>query len=148
HDPGRVRGLAVADPTHGPPKGSDSREAPGPSVRRPDNRGLVDRWVEAISDTSYVPLNRGELRGYLGNLVARLTDAMAAPEFDDAAVRDIGASMVAAHFTGAESLASTITVLGPALAEADDEHIRERSLAALGELASGYADALRQRTLA
>jgi diguanylate cyclase (GGDEF)-like protein/PAS domain S-box-containing protein len=115
---------------------------------RPDNRGLVDRWVDAISGTSYVPLNRGELRGYLGNLAARLTKAMAAPTLDDTAVRDIGASMVAAHFTGVESLASTIAVLGPALAEADDPVIREHWLAALGELASGYADALRQRTLA
>jgi len=113
----------------------------------PDNRGLVDRWVEAISGTSYVPLNRGELRGYLGNLVARLTKAMAAPTLDAAAVRDIGASMVAAHFTGVESLALTITVLGQALAEAQDPLIRERWLAALAELASGYADALRQRTL-
>ncbi|HEU0237685.1 MAG TPA: EAL domain-containing protein [Micromonosporaceae bacterium] len=121
---------------------------PAQAASRSAGSGLVDRWVEAISDTSYVPLNRGELRGYLGNLAARLIDAITADDFNDAAIRDIGASMVAAHFTGAESLASTITVLGPTLSEAPEPRIRERWLAAVGELASGYADALRQRTLA
>jgi diguanylate cyclase (GGDEF)-like protein/PAS domain S-box-containing protein len=123
-----------------------SADATRPSTR-PSHAGLVERWVEAVSGTSYVPLNRGELRAYIGNLAARLTEALTAKEFDDAGVRDIGASMVAAHFTGPESLASTITVLGKEFSGSSDPVLRTRWLDAVAALASGYADALRQRTL-
>jgi diguanylate cyclase (GGDEF)-like protein/PAS domain S-box-containing protein len=118
-----------------------------PPIGRPGHAGLVERWVDAVSGTSYVPLNRGELRAYLGNLAARLTQAMIADPLDESAVRDIGASMVAAHFTGPESLASTITVLGSEFGEGTEPRLRERWLPTVAALAAGYADALRQRTL-
>ncbi|HZD98467.1 MAG TPA: EAL domain-containing protein [Micromonosporaceae bacterium] len=122
---------------------TDSR----PPIARPSHAGLVERWVEAVSGTSYVPLNRGELRAYLGNLAARLTEAMTGDHLDETAIRDIGASMVAAHFTGPESLASTITVLGGEFDKSTEAGAHERWLPAIAALAAGYADALRQRTL-
>jgi diguanylate cyclase (GGDEF)-like protein/PAS domain S-box-containing protein len=120
---------------------------PGSRGIRHSHENLVRRWVEAIVGTSYVPLNRSELRGYLDGLATRLTDALRADEFDVAVAREIGAMMVAAHFTAPESLEFTLQVLGEEFHAAPEILIRSRALPTLAALAAGYAQGLRDRTL-
>jgi diguanylate cyclase (GGDEF)-like protein/PAS domain S-box-containing protein len=122
----------------------------GPHIddSRSRRTALVQRWVQAIAGTSYVPLNRNELRHYLSELVNRLSEALRADAWNPAAVGDVGAAMVQAHFTAPESLAHTLTVLGEAFTTSTTERVRDRALPAISAFASGYADALRQVTLA
>jgi len=114
---------------------------------RPSATNLARRWAEAISGTSYVPLNRRELREYLDNLTARLSIAVRAVDLEAAVVREIGAAMVAAHFTGPASLERTLRVLGDEMTTSAEPIIRDRAFSVLAAFAAGYADALRTRTL-
>jgi diguanylate cyclase (GGDEF)-like protein/PAS domain S-box-containing protein len=114
----------------------------------PDAGRVAQRWADAIAGTSYVDMNHDELRGYLDGLAGALTRAVGGAELDTAAARRIGVAMVTAHFTQPESLRRTLDVLGDELARDADPVVRDRVLPALASLAAGYAEALRDRTLA
>ncbi|HEY2795257.1 MAG TPA: hypothetical protein VGJ28_23055, partial [Micromonosporaceae bacterium] len=114
--------------------------------RRRRTTNLARRWAEAIRGTSYVPLNRRELDDYLDDLTSGLSRAVRAPELDIAAIREIGATMVGAHFTGPESLERTLTVLGEEMTLSAEPLLQERALPTLSALATGFAEALRTRT--
>ncbi|HEY1486686.1 MAG TPA: EAL domain-containing protein [Micromonosporaceae bacterium] len=120
---------------------------PGRPPRRSKSTNLARRWAEAIRGTSYVPLNRRELRDYLDDLTAWLSQAVRASELDVATIREVGAAMVGAHFTGLESLERTLQVLGEELTTSTEPLLRDRSLPVLSAFATGFAEALRTRTL-
>jgi diguanylate cyclase (GGDEF)-like protein/PAS domain S-box-containing protein len=120
--------------------------SPSP-VSRPTPTNLARRWAQAIGGTSYVSLNRQELRDYLDELTFRLSITVRSPELDLAVIRQIGGAMVTTHFTTPISLERTLTVLGEEMTTSDAPIVRERSLPVLAAFASGYIDALRTRTL-
>ncbi len=118
---------------------------PEPVDRLPTD--LSRRWTQAIGGTSYVPLNRKEMRAYLDDLTHRLSVTVRAPRLDLGAIREIGAAMVARHFTEPMSLERTLVVLGQEMHGSDAPIVRERATPVLAAFAAGYTDALRAQTL-
>ncbi|MGH3931277.1 MAG: putative bifunctional diguanylate cyclase/phosphodiesterase [Pseudonocardiaceae bacterium] len=110
-------------------------------------------WANAVAGTSYVSMGRDELTRHLLGLTHRLVDAALAAEFDPSVAHRVGAELVAAHFTGTETLGETLALITerlPGLLE--DMTTRCPDLAARiarlsGNIAAGYAGALRERTL-
>jgi diguanylate cyclase (GGDEF)-like protein/PAS domain S-box-containing protein len=112
-----------------------ARAQSAPSAER-----LARAWARAINGTSYVPMSKKELQTYLTGLASRVITAVTAETFEPTIGYDVGASLVKAHFTQPASLDRTVCVL--------TEQLGDRSLALQGALAAGYAQALRERTLA
>ncbi|HKS51207.1 MAG TPA: EAL domain-containing protein [Pseudonocardiaceae bacterium] len=117
-----------------------------------DHEAFARRWAEAIVGTSYVSMGRRVLAEHLLGLTQRLIDAALAEEFDASAGRQIGVDMVAAHFTGTETLRGTLALISEELPgllgsipHCADVARRVAQLAA--SMAAGYADALRERSL-
>jgi diguanylate cyclase (GGDEF)-like protein/PAS domain S-box-containing protein len=129
-------------------RGQPVRRDPAVPAARPadDVDALADAWTSAIIGTSFVAMGLDEIRAYLGGLAGRLLRALAAPEFDAAAPRVVGESLVAAHFTDPRSLERTIAALEAHLPGAADRAPGDRLGRTLAAVASGYAAALRERT--
>ncbi|MGH3978373.1 MAG: putative bifunctional diguanylate cyclase/phosphodiesterase [Pseudonocardiaceae bacterium] len=108
--------------------------------------GMIDaaefarRWSRAVVGTSYVPLTHRELGALLEEFAAELLDALAGEPFNAEPAAGVGARMVAAHFTGTETLRRTVELLATELGPG-------RRVAALqGALTAGFARELRERT--
>jgi diguanylate cyclase (GGDEF)-like protein/PAS domain S-box-containing protein len=117
-----------------------------------DHEEFARRWAEAIVGTSYVSMGRRVLAEHLLGLTQQLVDAALAVEFDPSAGRQVGADMVAAHFTGTETLRGTLALISQELPgllgsipDCADVARRVAQLAAC--MAAGYAAALRERSL-
>jgi diguanylate cyclase (GGDEF)-like protein/PAS domain S-box-containing protein len=112
---------------------------------------FVRRWAEVIVDTSHVAMGRRVLARHLLGLTQQLVDAVLAAEFDRSVGRQVGAQMVAAHFTGNETLAETLALISEGLPEllkaSRDLDVAGRVARLVGSMAAGYADALRARSL-
>jgi diguanylate cyclase (GGDEF)-like protein/PAS domain S-box-containing protein len=118
-----------------------SKSQPGDRTQSaPSAERLARAWARAINGTSYVPMSKKELQTYLTGLASQLIIAVTAETFEPSIGYDVGASLVKAHFTQPASLDRTVCVL--------TEHLGDRALALQGALAAGYAQALRERTLA
>ncbi|MCP2259348.1 PAS domain S-box-containing protein/diguanylate cyclase (GGDEF) domain-containing protein [Streptoalloteichus tenebrarius] len=116
--------------------------------------GLAAAWAEAVAGTSYVSMSRSEIEQHLAGLTRQLVTALLAEPFDPTPARQVGAAMVAAHFTGTETLNRTVALLATELParlglfrDGCQGPVVERVAAVQGALAAGYAEALRQRTL-
>ncbi len=117
-----------------------------------DREAFARRWAEAIVGTSYVSMGRGGLAKHLLGLTHQLVDGALATEFDPSVGRRVGAEMVAAHFTGTETLSKTLALiaegfpdlLGSAPLRID---VAGRVAQLTGSLAAGYANTLRERSL-
>src|SRR5687767_8285420 len=109
---------------------------------------LAQHWARAIAWTSFVSMTSGELAVHLAEPATRLLDALNAEKADPRPAQEIGAGLVAAHFTQPASLDRTLVVLDKHLG-AYAESIGKGSRLGLlqGALAAGYAQALRERTL-
>jgi diguanylate cyclase (GGDEF)-like protein/PAS domain S-box-containing protein len=92
-------------------------------------------------------MSRHALHAYLLVLAGSLLDAVAAEKFDSSASADVGAALVAAHFTEVAALQRTVTVLGEQLGSCSGARAG-RLMDVVGALTAGYAQALRDRTLA
>jgi PAS domain S-box-containing protein len=117
-----------------------------------DREVFAQRWAEAIAGTSYVSMGRRGLTAHLLQLTHQLAEAALAAEFDPSVGQRIGADMVAAHFTGTETLGKTVAVIADQLPGVLDEappglDIASRVAQLTGEMAAGYANALRERSL-
>lgn len=125
-----------------------------PSPGRPEHNTaaaatLAESWANAVIGTSYVSMNRDELLSHLHTASERLIAALASEPFDVGVAREVGASLVDAHFTDSATLRDSVAVLGllPSVLGADADDPRHERLRWLqGALAEGYADALRDRT--
>jgi diguanylate cyclase (GGDEF)-like protein/PAS domain S-box-containing protein len=107
-------------------------------------------WAEAITGTSYVPLSVAEVEEHLRGLTDLLTHALFSEPFAPAPSAQVGAALVAAHFTGTDALGRTVAVLGEGLLAhlgIDTPELRVRLAGLQGALAAGYAQALQERTL-
>ena len=109
---------------------------------------LAQHWARAIAWTSFVSMTTGELAVHLAGPATRLLDALAAEKPDPRPAHEIGAGLVAAHFTQPASLDRTLVVLDEQLGAYAESIGRGARLGLLqGALAAGYAEALRERTL-
>jgi diguanylate cyclase (GGDEF)-like protein len=107
-------------------------------------------WAKAVSGTSYLPMTQAQLEALLQRLTERLAVALRAEPFDLRIGQQVGAELVAAHIASAEGLGRTIEVIQLRLVRdlglvADD--MDDRMARLLATVATGYARALRDRTL-
>jgi diguanylate cyclase (GGDEF)-like protein/PAS domain S-box-containing protein len=117
-----------------------------------DHEEFARHWAEAIVGTSYVPIGRRVLAGHLLGLTQRLVEAVLAVEFDPSVGRQVGIDMVAAHFTGTETLRETLALITeglPGLLGSAPPGVDATGRVAqlVASLAAGYAGALRERSL-
>nr|QEO74016.1 diguanylate cyclase [uncultured bacterium] len=117
-----------------------------------DREVFAQRWAAAIAGTSYVSMGRRGLTAHLLQLTHQLAEAALAAEFDPSVGQRIGADMVAAHFTGTETLGKTVAVITEQLPDVLDEaspglDVTSRVAQLTGNMAAGYANALRERSL-
>jgi diguanylate cyclase (GGDEF)-like protein/PAS domain S-box-containing protein len=109
---------------------------------------LAQHWARAIAWTSFVSMTSGELAVHLTGPATRLLDALIAEKSDPQPAHEVGAGLVAAHFTQPASLDRTLVVLDEQLGEYAESLGKGSRLGLLqGALAAGYAQALRERTL-
>jgi diguanylate cyclase (GGDEF)-like protein/PAS domain S-box-containing protein len=109
-------------------------------------------WADVIVGTNYVSRGREELTAYLLGLTHHLVDAALAPEFDPSVAHQVGADLVAAHFTGTETLGETLALITERLADlldglTESPEMPARIARLVGNIATGYASALREWTL-
>ncbi|MGH3713881.1 MAG: putative bifunctional diguanylate cyclase/phosphodiesterase [Micromonosporaceae bacterium] len=120
-------------------------------------RRFAQDWARVVVGTSYIPMSATELRDFLAHLADRLADALLADPFTERPGHEIGRALVEAHFTNPLTLGRTIDVLGsrfvaglesPVPGEAVGPDLALRLASLQGAVAAGYAEALRDRTLA
>ncbi|MDQ4011354.1 MAG: EAL domain-containing protein [Actinomycetota bacterium] len=120
-------------------------------MTHPDHEAFAQRWAETIVGTSYVPIGRRALAKHLLGLTPRLVEATLAAEFDASIGHQIGVDMVAAHFTGTETLSKTLALIAeelPGLLDCPPGlNVASRIAQLVGSMAAGYAGALRERSL-
>ncbi|MFB7453215.1 MULTISPECIES: putative bifunctional diguanylate cyclase/phosphodiesterase [unclassified Streptomyces] len=126
-------------------------EADGPEDRL---RRFVTIWSRAIFPVTATSLTRTEFEGHLLPLARTLCDALHARPFDTAPAQRTGAALVAAHCTDPDALGRSLGVVDSYLvlycgAESDlaAEELRARCARLQHAMATGYAQALRERTL-
>ncbi len=117
---------------------------PPPRTRRQE---LAREWMKAVYSTTYVPMSSTEIELYLLDLVDVIADTLQAEPFTAEPVAVVGDKMVAAHFTGPNTLQRTVEVLGRALLFspelADVDRLAEKVVAILGSLGARFAAAMR-----
>ncbi|SBV30464.1 diguanylate cyclase/phosphodiesterase [Micromonospora krabiensis] len=107
-------------------------------------------WAKAVSGTSYLPMPQAQLEALLQRLTDQLAGALQAEPFDLRPGHRVGAELVANHIASAEGLGRTVEVVQLRLVRdlglvADD--VEDRMARLLAAVATGYARALRDRTL-
>ena len=110
-------------------------------------------WAAAVAGTSYVSMENHELTEHLLGLTDRLVAAAFSAEFDPSVGHQVGADLVAARFTGTETLGESLALITERLADLVDgtapqgPELAARIARLTGHIATGYATALRERTL-
>ncbi|MEU2233426.1 MULTISPECIES: bifunctional diguanylate cyclase/phosphodiesterase [Streptomyces] len=125
-------------------------EADGPEDRL---RRFVTIWSRAIFPVTATSLTRAEFEGHLLPLARTLCDALHARPFDTAPAQRTGAALVDAHCTDPDALGRSLGVVDSYLVlycgtESDlaAEELRARCARLQHAMATGYAQALRERT--
>ncbi len=121
-------------------------------MSRADREVFARQWAAEIAGASYVSMGPEELVAYLLGLTHQLVEAALAVEFDPSVGHRIGVDMVGAHFTGPETLGTTVTLIVERLPDLLDQVPRRADVTGrvarlTGSLAAGYATALRERSL-
>lgn len=107
-------------------------------------------WAKAVSGTSYLPMTQAQLETLLHRLTGQLAGALLTEPFDLRAGHRVGAELVAAHIASAEGLGRTVEVIQLRLVRdlgLVAEDVEDRMARLLAAVATGYARALRDRTL-
>ncbi|MGH3780501.1 MAG: putative bifunctional diguanylate cyclase/phosphodiesterase [Pseudonocardiaceae bacterium] len=121
-------------------------------MSRADREVFARRWADEIAGASYVAIGPGELVAHLLGLTDQLVEAALAIEFDPSVGRRIGVDMVGAHFTGTETIGATVALIVERLPDLLDQvpqgvDVAGRVARLTGNMAAGYASALRERSL-
>jgi diguanylate cyclase (GGDEF)-like protein len=111
---------------------------------------LARTWAQVVSVSSFVPEGRAYARGVLGQALRRIVAALVADEFDPRVGASVGRYLVANHISSPRTLGDSINMLGSRVL--DEMGIREpstqlRMAALLGQLATGFTEALRDGAL-
>ncbi|MGW7611047.1 putative bifunctional diguanylate cyclase/phosphodiesterase [Streptomyces sp. NPDC054766] len=125
-------------------------EPDGPEDRL---RRFATIWSRAVFPVTSTSLTRPEFEEQLLPLARRLSEALRARNFEAAAGRTVGAELVAAHCTDPEALSRALDCVDAYLVlycgeDGPGEALRTRSARLQHAMAAGYAEALRERTLA
>jgi len=120
-------------------------------------RRFATIWSRAVFPVTSTSLTRPDFEELLLPLACRLRDALRARAFDAATAKGIGAALIEAHCTDPEALSRTLDCVDAYLvlycgdpdapAEAQ-EALRTRCSRLQHAMAAGFAEALRERTLA
>ncbi|MFE6287252.1 putative bifunctional diguanylate cyclase/phosphodiesterase [Streptomyces sp. NPDC057877] len=127
-----------------------SAEPDGPQDRL---RRFATIWSRAVFPVTSTSLTRPEFEERLLPLAARLSEALRERTFHAEAGRAVGAGLVDAHCTDPEALSRSLDCVDAYLVlycGGDDPHedLRARSSRLQHAMAAGFAQALRERTLA
>ncbi|MFE2532237.1 putative bifunctional diguanylate cyclase/phosphodiesterase [Streptomyces sp. NPDC059371] len=127
-----------------------SAEPDGPEDRL---RRFATIWSRAVFPVTSTSLTRPEFEEQLLPLARRLSEALRARTFEAAEGRGVGAALVAAHCTDPEALSRALDCVDAYLVlycgeDGPKEALRTRSARLQHAMAAGYAEALRERTLA
>ncbi|KUN16361.1 MULTISPECIES: putative bifunctional diguanylate cyclase/phosphodiesterase [Streptomyces] len=127
-----------------------SAEPDGPEGRL---RRLTTIWSRALFPVTSTSLTRTEFEEQLLPLARRLSELLRARSFDADAAKAVGAALVGAHCTDPEALARTLDCVDAYLVlycgeDGPQDELRIRSSRLQHAMAAGYAQALRERTLA
>jgi diguanylate cyclase (GGDEF)-like protein/PAS domain S-box-containing protein len=106
---------------------------------------LVRAWLRVVAVTAYVPRSSTEITADLTEIVDTLLDALIAEPFSTEPGTDAGERMVADGLIGTDTLQRSADVLADGLL---DRGAPNRVIGLLAALSTGYAGALRNRTLA
>ncbi|MER5394899.1 diguanylate cyclase, partial [Saccharopolyspora sp. NPDC002686] len=117
---------------------------PDPDDGAPEHEELVKEWTRRVINTSYVAMGRPEVETFLAKCLDDVLAALDGGPLESAV--DVGRRLVDVHFTNAEALSGTLQHLATALPAVRDV-APARLIEVLGELAAGYAGALREQTL-
>ncbi|WP_405915390.1 putative bifunctional diguanylate cyclase/phosphodiesterase [Streptomyces sp. NBC_00728] len=125
-------------------------EPDGPEDRL---RRFATIWSRAVFPVTSTSLTRPEFEELLLPLARRLSEALRARNFEAAEGRAVGAALVAAHCTDPEALSRALDCVDAYLVlycgeDGPREALRTRSVRLQHAMAAGYAEALRERTLA
>ncbi|WP_060882579.1 putative bifunctional diguanylate cyclase/phosphodiesterase [Streptomyces caniscabiei] len=125
-------------------------EPDGPEDRL---RRFATIWSRAVFPATSTSLTRPEFEEQLLPLARRLSEALRARMYDAEEGRAVGADLVAAHCTDPEALSRTLDCVESYLVlycggDGPQEDLRARAARLQSAMAAGYAEALRQRTLA
>ncbi|MFC9282658.1 putative bifunctional diguanylate cyclase/phosphodiesterase [Streptomyces collinus] len=127
-----------------------SAEPDGPEDRL---RRLTTIWSRAVFPVTSTSLTRAEFEELLLPLARRLSGLLRARSFDAEEARAVGAALVGAHCTDPETLTRTLDCVDAYLVlycgeDGPQDELRMRSSRLQHAMAAGYAQALRERTLA
>jgi diguanylate cyclase (GGDEF)-like protein len=121
-----------------------------PAVGWPGAAQFARDWSAAVAGTSYVPLTREEIEALLYRFTVQLADTLVDDRAGTRLAHQVGARLVEADLVAPEALGRTVAIVGGrllgalGLPEADFGGRRDLVVQAL---ATGYARALRDRTL-
>src|ERR1700742_4819128 len=111
---------------------------------------LARSWARVVSASSFVPEGRAHARAVLEEALHRLVDALDAENFDVSVGHGVGRYLVANHISAPRSLGDSINLLSGRLVdelEITCPQARARLSALLGQLATGFTEALRDGAL-
>ncbi|MFF4836200.1 putative bifunctional diguanylate cyclase/phosphodiesterase [Streptomyces sp. NPDC001315] len=116
-------------------------------------RRFATIWSRAVFSVTSTSLTRPEFEEQLLPLARRLSEALRARAFDADAGRSVGAALVEAHCTDPEALSRALECVEAYLVlycgeDGPQEALRSRSSRLQHAMAAGFAQALRERTLA
>ncbi|AWW36392.1 MULTISPECIES: putative bifunctional diguanylate cyclase/phosphodiesterase [Streptomyces] len=125
-------------------------EPDGPEDRL---RRFATIWSRAVFPATSTSLTRPEFEEELLPLARRLSGALRARTFDAAEGRAVGAALIGAHCTDPEALSRALDCVDAYLVlycgeDGPQEDLRARSARLQHAMAAGFAEALRERTLA
>ncbi|MDX3586773.1 MULTISPECIES: putative bifunctional diguanylate cyclase/phosphodiesterase [Streptomyces] len=125
-------------------------EPDGPEDRL---RRFATIWSRAVFPATSTSLTRPEFEEQLLPLARRLSEALLARTYDAEAAKAVGAALVEAHCTEPEALGRTLDCVDAYLVlycggDGPQEDLRARAARLQSAMAAGFAEALRQRTLA
>ncbi|MFJ3714847.1 putative bifunctional diguanylate cyclase/phosphodiesterase [Streptomyces sp. NPDC090057] len=127
-----------------------SAEPDGPEDRL---RRFATIWSRAVFPVTSTSLTRAEFEQLLLPLAGRLRDLLHTRGFAADEAKAVGAALVEAHCTDPETLARTLDCVDAYLVlycgdDSPQDELRARSSRLQHAMAAGYAQALRERTLA
>lgn len=127
-----------------------SAEPDGPEDRL---RRFATIWSRAVFPVTSTSLTRPEFEERLLPLARRLSEALRARTFEADAPRAVGAALVDAHCTDPEALSHSLDCVDAYLVlycggDGPQEDLRARCSRLQHAMAAGFAQALRERTLA